>query len=114
MLGYILYGMIILGIILLIWLVHDRLMIMRILGMIALMGSFCTIIVGYIAGRLLVRLGYFMNMMGIRDIIIRKFLVTGLFMALVGCLLMGGYIIGYIINKDNRKEELVDNSSIRS
>lgn len=114
MIGYILYGMIFGGIILLIYLVNDKLMIVRILGMIALLGSFCTIIMGYIVGILLVRWGSFMNMRGIRDIIVRKFLIIGLIMALVGCLLIGWYIIGYIINKDSRKEELVNNSSIRS
>lgn len=114
MLGYILYGSIFIGMIFLIWLVRDRSRILRMLGMIALISSFITIIVGYIMGMLLVRWGKFINMINIMNIIIRKFLIIGLIMAIVGCLFIGCYIIGYIINKDNRKEELMNNSSIRS
>lgn len=93
--GYILYG--ILGILLVVLsiLVEDNQQLLRIIGMIGLFSGISIIIFGYISGIIIRRQIYFMNTNSIIRIIINKFYMIGFISIVIGVM---GYLIYFVMN----------------
>lgn len=110
--GYILYG--ILGILLVVLsiLVEDNQQLLRIIGMIGLFSGISIIILGYISGIIIRRQIYFMNTNSIIRIISHKFYMIGFISIVIGIM---GYLMYFVMNiiiKIGMKKELINNSSI--
>ena len=102
--GYILYG--ILGILLVVLsiLVEDNQQLLRIIGMIGLSSGISIIIFGYISGIIIRRQIYFMNTNSIIRIISNKFYMIGFISIVIGVMGYLMYFVMTIIYK-NRHEK---------
>ena len=93
--GYILYG--ILGILLVVLsiLVEDNQQLLRIIGMIGLFSGISIIIFGHISGIIIRRQIYFMNTNSIIRIISNKFYMIGFISIVIGVM---GYLMYFVMN----------------
>ena len=93
--GYILYG--ILGILLVVLciLVEDKEQLLKIIGMIGLFSGISIIIFGYISGIIIRRQIYFMNTNSIIRIISNKFYMIGFISIVIGVM---GYLMYFVMN----------------
>ena len=110
--GYILYG--ILGILLVVLciLIEDNRQLFKIIGMIGVFSGNSIIILGYISGIIIREKIYFMNTNSIIRIISNKFYMIGFISIVIGIM---GYLIYFVMNviiKIGMKKELINNSSI--
>lgn len=110
--GYIIYG--ILGILLVVLciLVEDDRQLFRIIGMIGVFSGNSIIIVGYISGIIIRGKIYFMNINSIIRVISHKFYMIGFISIVIGIM---GYLMCFVMNiiiKIGMKKELINNSSI--
>lgn len=110
--GYILYG--ILGILLVVLciLVEDNWQLFKIIGMIGVFSGNSIIILGYISGIIIRGKIYFMNTNSIIRVISHKFYMIGFIGIVIGIM---GYLMYFVMNiiiKIGMKKELINNSSI--
>lgn len=113
MIRYLLYLIIIVIVILLAMKIDDEKKILMVFGIVGISIGICVCLVGYILKLLIERRVNFINISKISGLIFNKFLMIGFISFLIGilCLLLR-IIIVIIYMKDDRKKELINNSSI--
>ena len=113
MIRYLLYLIIIVIVILLAMKIDDEKKILMVFGIVGMSIGICVCLVGYILKLIIERRVNFINISKISGLIFNKFLMIGFISFLIGilCLLLR-IIIGIIYRKDDRKKELINNSSI--
>lgn len=113
MIRYLLYLIIIVIVILLAMKIDDEKKILMVFGIVGMSIGICVCLVGYILKLIIERRINFINISKVSELIFNKFLMIGFISILIGilCLLLR-IIIGIIYRKDDRKKELINNSSI--
>ena len=110
--GYILYGILGIFLVVLCILIEDNRQLFKIIGMIGVLSGNSIIIVGYIRGVIIRGKIYFMNTNSIIRIISHKFYMIGFISVVIGIM---GYLMYFVMNiiiKIGMKKELINNSSI--
>lgn len=110
--GYILYGILGIFLVVLCILIEDNRQLFKIIGMIGVFSGNSIIILGYISGVIIKEKIYFMNTDSIIRIISHKFYMIGFIGIVIGIM---GYLMYFVMNiiiKIGMKKELINNSSI--
>ena len=110
--GYILYGILGMLLVVLCILIEDNRQLFKIIGMIGVFSGNSIIILGYISGIIIKGKIYFMNTNSIIRVISHKFYMIGFISIVIGIM---GYLMYFVMNiiiKIGMKKELINNSSI--